>query len=49
MHRGAGRPQAVATKAVTYCATEAVAANEMSMPPATRTTNTPSASTVVTE
>jgi hypothetical protein len=49
MHKGAGRPQRVATTAVAYCATDAVAAKEMSIPPATSTTNTPIARIAVTE
>jgi hypothetical protein len=49
MQKSGGQPYRVATSAVAYWATEAVAANEMSMPPDTRTTNRPTAKMAVTE
>ncbi len=49
MHRMPGQCQRAARKPAIYCATEAVAMNEMSMPPETSTTNRPSARMPCTE
>ena len=46
---GAGNPSRDASSAATYCATEAVAANEMSIPPETSTTKRPIAMIACTE
>src|SRR5258708_7259909 len=43
------QPRRVAARAARYCATVAVAANEMSMPPATSTTSRPTAMMAVTD
>ncbi len=47
--RDAGRPSRAARSAATYCDTDAVAANEMSMPPETSTTKRPIAMIACTE
>jgi hypothetical protein len=49
MTSGAGRPAREASIAALYCATEAVAAKEISIPPETRTTNRPIAMMACTE
>ena len=49
MTKGAGRPRREASSAAQYCATEAVAAKEMSMPPETSTTKSPMAMIACTE
>ncbi|MNI90234.1 hypothetical protein D3C73_1477280 [compost metagenome] len=40
---GLAKPRLIASVAMAYCTTEATAANEISMPPVTSTTNRPRA------